>query len=153
MRELANAVEYAVNMEQTAYISFESLPVRVREGMASPAAVPAVGVLRSAEAEAIRRALNECGESLEGKKRAAAMLGISLATLYRKIKEMGEGRAGREGVKLTPSASPTIAVYGLMLSCLELAGDWQTPALNLPNRTYMQETRTVEIGPNEPGAG
>jgi sigma-54 dependent transcriptional regulator, acetoin dehydrogenase operon transcriptional activator AcoR len=87
VRELANAVEYAVNMEQTAYISFESLPVRIREGMASPAA-GAVGVLRSTETDAIRRALGECGESLEGKKRAAAMLGISLSTLYRKIKEM-----------------------------------------------------------------
>jgi transcriptional regulator with PAS, ATPase and Fis domain len=89
VRELANAVEYAVNMEQTPYISFESLPVRIREGAASPTPAPAVGVLRSTETEAIRRALGECGESLEGKKRAAAMLGISLATLYRKIKEMG----------------------------------------------------------------
>ncbi|MBS1164545.1 MAG: modulated sigma54 specific transcriptional regulator, Fis family [Proteobacteria bacterium] len=89
VRELANAVEYAVNMEQTPYISFESLPVRIREGAASPAAAGAVGVLRSTETEAIRRALGECGESLEGKKRAAAMLGISLSTLYRKIKEMG----------------------------------------------------------------
>ncbi|WP_026793291.1 sigma-54 interaction domain-containing protein [Pleomorphomonas oryzae] len=88
VRELANAVEYAVNMEQTPYISFESLPVRIREGAMSPAAMPAVGVLRSTETDAIRRALGECGESLEGKKRAAAMLGISLATLYRKIKEM-----------------------------------------------------------------
>ncbi len=89
VRELANAVEYAVNMEQTPYISFESLPVRIREGAASPAAAPALGVLRSTETDAIRRALAECGESLEGKKRAAAMLGISLSTLYRKIKELG----------------------------------------------------------------
>jgi transcriptional regulator with PAS, ATPase and Fis domain len=89
VRELANAVEYAVNMEQTPYISFESLPVRIREGAASPAAAPALGVLRSTETDAILRALAECGESLEGKKRAAAMLGISLSTLYRKIKELG----------------------------------------------------------------
>lgn len=87
MRELANAVEYAVNMEQTPYVTFESLPVRIREGAGVSA--PAAGVLRSAETEAIRKALAECGESLEGKKKAAAMLGISLATLYRKRKGMG----------------------------------------------------------------
>lgn len=36
MREVANAVEYAVNMEQTPYISFESLPVRGAEGDGEP---------------------------------------------------------------------------------------------------------------------
>lgn len=93
VRELANAVEYAVNMEQTPYVTFESLPQRIREGagakVGAGVSAPAAGVLRSAETEAIRKALAECGETLEGKKRAAAMLGISLATLYRKRKGMG----------------------------------------------------------------
>ena len=46
------------------------------------------GALRSAQTEAIRKALAECGESLEGKKKEAAMPGIRLATLYRKRKGM-----------------------------------------------------------------
>jgi sigma-54 dependent transcriptional regulator, acetoin dehydrogenase operon transcriptional activator AcoR len=90
VRELANAVEYAINMEQTPYISFQSLPVKIREAAGQSASSPMPGLLRDAEADMVRKALAECGDTLQGKKLAAAALGISLSTLYRKLKDLGE---------------------------------------------------------------
>lgn len=46
--------------------------------------------LRELEQEAIDRALKRFGSDTQGKKAAAAALGISMATLYRKLKEYGE---------------------------------------------------------------
>jgi transcriptional regulator with PAS, ATPase and Fis domain len=86
VRELANAIEYAINMESTAYISLGSLPARLRAGFDAASAPPAETSLRTAEADLIRKTLAECGDSLPGKRLAAAKLGISLSTLYRKLK-------------------------------------------------------------------
>ncbi len=88
VRELANAVEYSINMESTAYISLDSLPAKVREGNASATSSPADASLRDVEKDLIRKTLGEFGDSLQGKRLAAARLGISLATLYRKLKEL-----------------------------------------------------------------
>lgn len=87
VRELANAVEYAINMESTAYISLGSLPARLRADLGA-ASAPQGASLRAAEAELIRQTLAEYGDSLSGKRLAAAKLGISLSTLYRKLKEL-----------------------------------------------------------------
>ncbi len=86
VRELANAIEYAINMESTAYISLGSLPARLRAGFDAASAPPAETSLRTAEVDLIRKTLAECGDSLPGKRLAAAKLGISLSTLYRKLK-------------------------------------------------------------------
>lgn len=83
VRELANAIEYAINMESTAYISLGSLPARLRAGLGAVCA-PQGASLRAAEAELIRQTLAECGDTLPGKA-CCAKLGISLSTLYRKI--------------------------------------------------------------------
>ena len=42
---------------------------------------------RSSEKEAITEALALCGRSVEAKRKAADRLGISLATLYNKIRQ------------------------------------------------------------------
>lgn len=88
VRELANTIEYSINMEQASYISFESLPTRIRSATTTPSPIQPAGTLRNAESDMIRRVLDEYGDTLQGKKRAAAALGISLSTLYRKLKEL-----------------------------------------------------------------
>lgn len=88
VRELANAIEYSINMESTAYLRLGSLPVKIRDAFEASTAPAAESSLRDAEHDLIRKALAEYGTSLQGKRLAAAKLGISLATLYRKLKEL-----------------------------------------------------------------
>lgn len=88
IRELINAVEYAINLEEGRLILPESLPPRLRRSRETPP-LPVNPVeikpLEQMEKEAIRKALELYGWSDEGKKRAAVALGISRATIYRKI--------------------------------------------------------------------
>ncbi|MCQ4636411.1 sigma 54-interacting transcriptional regulator [Anaerovorax odorimutans] len=92
VRELENAVEYAVNMEQGHKIQLSNLPDRIRskknERLIEPKAT-----LKEQTERAQRLIIMEClkttGMSREGKQRAAAVLGISESSLYRKMKELG----------------------------------------------------------------
>ncbi len=88
VRELANVVEYAINMEPSAYITTNSLPFKIREKVETSAPNESASTLRLAEKELIRNVLSEYGSSVSAKRRAAEALGISLSTLYRKLKEM-----------------------------------------------------------------
>ena len=82
-RELENAIEYAVNVETGRSIRSASLPAAVSR--ARPGALkPLDAKVRSYERMLLIEALETCGYSLEGKKRAARELGVSLPTLYRK---------------------------------------------------------------------
>lgn len=100
VRELQNAVEAAAHLESGPRISLESLPPPVA---ASLAPLPASGrpaqaggrsprrgsgEERPSEAVLLAQVLAKHGSTTEGKRRAAAELGISLATLYRKLKKM-----------------------------------------------------------------
>ncbi len=89
IRELINAVEYAINLEESPLIMPESLPPRVRAGKEKNRSMPVnsleIKPLEQLEREAIQQALELYGWSEEGKIRAAAALGISRATIYRKI--------------------------------------------------------------------
>ncbi len=92
VRELVYAVEYAVNLEEGPYIAVESLPPRVLEGVKKRTwdGVAADGrllKLAQLEKEAIKAALDQFGWSDEGKVKAARALGISRATIYRKIQK------------------------------------------------------------------
>ncbi len=83
-RELENAIEYAVNVETGRSIRSASLPAAVSR--ARPGALkPLAAKVRSYERMLIIEALETYGYLLEGKKRAARELGISLPTLYRKL--------------------------------------------------------------------
>lgn len=88
VRELENVIEYGMNMERSDYITVQSLPARLAKiepaGRTSQAAK-----LRELEREAIEEALRLFGNSVAGKERAARYLGISRATLYRRLKKMG----------------------------------------------------------------
>ncbi|MBF7082288.1 sigma 54-interacting transcriptional regulator [Desulfallas sp. Bu1-1] len=89
IRELINAVEYAINLEEGPRILPESLPPRLRDEKEKKRSLPVNTVeikpLEQLEKEVISRALELYGWTDEGKMRAAAALGISRATIYRKI--------------------------------------------------------------------
>ncbi|GAW91935.1 sigma-54 interaction domain-containing protein [Calderihabitans maritimus] len=94
VRELINVVEYAINLEETNRITVDSLPPRMKQHLTkehlintvseSGSGIPSLAEL---EKEAIRRALQQFGWSEDGKEKAAKALGISRATIYRKIQK------------------------------------------------------------------
>lgn len=94
VRELVYAVEYAINLEENALISLESLTPEIREETRKRTRDGFAGdgrllQLAQMEKEAITAALDRFGWSDEGKVRAARALGISRATIYRKIQRYG----------------------------------------------------------------
>ena len=102
VREIENAVEYAVNMEDGEYIKAENLPDTVsgisktiKTAEAKTDIIPEVysGNLKEqisqAERAIIERTLQETGDSLIGKRKAAENLGISESTLYRRLRALG----------------------------------------------------------------
>ncbi|MGM0688341.1 MAG: sigma-54 interaction domain-containing protein [Bacillota bacterium] len=85
VRELENAIEYAVNIEAGSKISVKSLPEKVIRYFSG---TDSAGIenLTSLESNAIKAALQKYGYTTWGKEKAASALGISRATLYRKLK-------------------------------------------------------------------
>ena len=88
VRELQNVVEYMVNMSSEEYLIYENIPLNVREymesGKSEEVEIPKFDdVLK----ELIQKAIGVYGDTVEGKTLAAKALGISRATLYRKLKE------------------------------------------------------------------
>lgn len=90
VRELGNVIEYCVTMVAGGMITADTMPQRIkveREGMAEN---PSSLNLKILERETIKKALILI--NAEGHKEdAAKLLGISRASLYRKIKEYGIG--------------------------------------------------------------
>jgi transcriptional regulator with PAS, ATPase and Fis domain len=96
IRELQNIIEYSVNMEDSDTLTRESLPQRFLDrdtGLIpepSVAASPPGPNIRStamtAQIEAILSCLDRHGHDVQGKTQTARELGISLRTLYRKLK-------------------------------------------------------------------
>lgn len=86
VRELENAIEYAVNIETHTEISPESLPGKIINYSHEDELSHAYS-LDYLEKSFIVKALKKYGTSTQGKERAAAALGISRATLYRKLKK------------------------------------------------------------------
>ncbi len=97
IRELINTVEYAVNLEEGNKIKFNSLPPNIRESKfkkeialninsksSNKLGIPS---LADIEKEVILKALNYYGWTEEGKQKTAEVLGISRATIFRKIKK------------------------------------------------------------------
>lgn len=88
VRELQNTVEYAVNIESESIISVESLPSYIRSQSTPKTQKKALPEkVREYELLLIKEAMKEFDNSVEGKKQTAKKLGISLPTLYRKLKE------------------------------------------------------------------
>lgn len=85
IREMENLIERAVILSEDGEISLELIQSFL-EG-SKILVKKQVRTLKELEHEAIQEALNRCGWSLEGKRKAAQSLGISLATLYNKLEK------------------------------------------------------------------
>ncbi len=103
VRELEHVLEYAVNMmPDKGPLGIDCLPTQLLAATRAETAAPAATAVSPSspssapadfplerlsvlEDRAVRAALTRFGTSTEGKKLAAAALGISLATLYRKL--------------------------------------------------------------------
>lgn len=84
IRELQNAVEYAINMATDHWIEVENLPPRIREQNHLNGDKENI-TLAEMEERMIMDVLKRYSDTLNGKKQAADELGINVATLYRKI--------------------------------------------------------------------
>jgi transcriptional regulator with PAS, ATPase and Fis domain len=93
VRELENAVEYSVNMCNGESISLKDIPKRILKSRDSnkmqKTNTEAVGIrkLETLEQSEIERALKKHGHNERGIRLCVSDLGISRATLYRKIKK------------------------------------------------------------------
>lgn len=94
VRELENAVEYGVNMAFGNQIGMDAVPSRLlREGGGSIEIVdsdlPLSEQIKNYEREILMKKLKKYGNNGTGKDIAAKELGLSRATLYRKLAELG----------------------------------------------------------------
>ncbi len=95
IRELENVVQYMISMNTdnpSGFMGVSCLPSQILENrqeqlQPSPDPLQEYG-LRELEEKRIREALTKYGSTTEGKKKAAQALGISLATLYRRLNKM-----------------------------------------------------------------
>lgn len=88
IRELENVVEYCVNMADGGLVTEDDLPAYFLESLhAQHEHSPSP--LKDAEGAAIRELLDRYGWDVKGKEKTAAELGVSLRTLYRKMKQSG----------------------------------------------------------------
>ena len=99
IRELENMVEYLVNIHDQDIITPDDLPIRFKQttlerqkrtySLGSDSAISGSQPLSKNKRmqNEITGMLNTCGWDTEGKKRAATELGISVATLYRRLKK------------------------------------------------------------------
>lgn len=88
IRELENTIEYAINMEYEKNIQVSSLPNRIKNY--KPCSQGYKDLILEKEIELILNTLDKNGWDSKGKTKTAAELGISLRTLYRKLKEYNE---------------------------------------------------------------
>jgi len=89
IRELKNTIEFAANMMDDYIIKPEHLPKIIQiEGIKKNILKlrPLDEAIRALEISEIKNALITYGNTVDGKKKAASALGISLATLYNKLK-------------------------------------------------------------------
>lgn len=85
VRELENAIEYAINMEENSSVQVENLPNSIKRKQMDLLNIK--DVVANKESSLIISTLDKYGWDVKGKEKAAEELGISLRTLYRKLKD------------------------------------------------------------------
>jgi len=88
IRELENTIEYAVHMESTEKLNKQSLPKNILSGIVGVKTTMDHSNLKLYEKSSIHDLLELFGNTVEGKEKVAETLGISLSTLYRRIRSM-----------------------------------------------------------------
>jgi PAS domain S-box-containing protein len=88
LRELENVIERAVVMTDGRLITLDKLgPLADYTRRESGQELSTIMSIAAMEQQLIQQALARFGDTLEGKKQAAALLGISLGTLYNKLRK------------------------------------------------------------------
>jgi transcriptional regulator with PAS, ATPase and Fis domain len=88
IRELKNCIEFSANMLDDNYsIRFKDLPRKIQSCNQSKCIRSLEEVMKEKEYDYIKNSLEIYGETVEGKKKAAKALDISLASLYNKLKD------------------------------------------------------------------
>lgn len=87
VRELRNVLEFSAYLSENGVIVPGSLPENLVRSAGEEEQMSLARRVRLFEQGEIRKALLRFGNSVEGKRRAAAELGISLATLYNKLEQ------------------------------------------------------------------
>lgn len=95
IRQLQNVIEYAANLCESDTLMPSDLPASVREREVLPGRPEAKLSAGDSRDSDILAMLEKYGYTLEGKKKIAEELGISLRTLYRRISHLQDG-AGHE---------------------------------------------------------
>lgn len=88
IRELENAIEYSVSLENTNEINITSLPPRILNYKSNHMANDSSINLKDIEQKLIIETMKKYEGNLKGKEKAAIELGISLSTLYRRLKNI-----------------------------------------------------------------
>lgn len=88
IRELENVVERAINLSNSRYLGVDLISHLITSENQTSHGEQTLIPIAEMERRMIKRALDIFGTSVEGKKLAAKALGISLASLYNKVKEM-----------------------------------------------------------------
>ncbi|MDQ0338032.1 transcriptional regulator with PAS, ATPase and Fis domain [Caldalkalibacillus uzonensis] len=87
VRELENTIEYAIHVESSDVIQYESLPAKLKNVSIAEKDSKNCN-LKQLEQKMIEGLLQQYGTTLKGKTKIAEELGISLSTLYRRIRRM-----------------------------------------------------------------
>lgn len=86
IREMENIIEYAVNMCKSDTIMMDDLPEHIISDQVEVKSSDVIHKLDFLEREEIKKAINRYPRNKEGIDKVVEVLGISRATLYRKIK-------------------------------------------------------------------